>query len=232
MCSCSGLSTQRHEISSPDQAGMLVHGWCPVALACRSASTLRSPAVRSLRSGGTEFCHPILQCSVQQSAPNVATFSAIAIDVADHCAADSPFTPTCTHDDVHRYARCDVFASSAGLNVDIESKAIGTSSKKSNDKSRHRARGTSMKGKSIAVCCLCLISCVAFARGSGSGGGHHSYRLSSNSEHYVHGYTRSNGTYVSGYHQTNPNGTKSDNWSSKGNVNPYTGKSGTVDPSK
>jgi len=116
--------------------------------------------------------------------------------------------------------------------VDIESKAVGTSSKKSNDKIPHRARGTTMKGKSIVVCCLCLISCVAFARGSGSGGGHHSYRTSSSGEHYVHGYTRSNGTYVSGYHQTNPNGTKYDNWSSKGNVNPYTGKSGTVDPSK
>ncbi|MGF6412374.1 hypothetical protein OKW37_004044 [Paraburkholderia sp. MM5482-R2] len=49
---------------------------------------------------------------------------------------------------------------------------------------------------------------------------------------YVSGYTRSNGTYVAGHHQTNPNGTKYDNWSSKGNVNPYTGKEGTVDPSK
>jgi hypothetical protein len=30
--------------------------------------------------------------------------------------------------------------------------------------------------------------------------------------------------------QTNANSTKLDNWSTQGNVNPYTGQSGTVDP--
>ncbi|MFM0474769.1 hypothetical protein [Paraburkholderia strydomiana] len=89
-----------------------------------------------------------------------------------------------------------------------------------------------MKIKSIAVCCLWVISTVAFARGSGFGGGHSSYHSSSSGEHYVGGYTRSNGTYVAGHHQTNPNSTKYDNWSSKGNVSPYTGKPGTVDPYK
>lgn len=44
---------------------------------------------------------------------------------------------------------------------------------------------------------------------------------------YVHGYTRSNGTYVSGYHRSSANYTKSDNYSTKGNINPYTGKAGT-----
>jgi len=47
---------------------------------------------------------------------------------------------------------------------------------------------------------------------------------------YVHGYYRSNGTYVEGYHRTLPNNTTSDNWSTKGNVNPYTGKEGTHYP--
>ena len=125
---------------------------------------------------------------------------------------------------------------------------------KSDDKIPHNRPGTTMKAKSIAVCCLCLMSCAAFARGSASGGGHLSYHSSSGGghlsyhssssggfrsyhasgtgQHYVHGYTRRNGTYVAGHHQTNPNGTKRDNWSSKGNVNPYTGKPGTVDPSK
>jgi len=32
--------------------------------------------------------------------------------------------------------------------------------------------------------------------------------------------------------QTNPNSTKLDNYSTKGNVNPYTGKPGTVDPDR
>jgi hypothetical protein len=47
---------------------------------------------------------------------------------------------------------------------------------------------------------------------------------------YVRGYVRSDGTYVQPHQQTAPNDTRQDNWSSKPNVNPYTGKQGTVDP--
>lgn len=45
--------------------------------------------------------------------------------------------------------------------------------------------------------------------------------------HAVRGYTRSDGTYVQPHMQTNPNATKNDNWSTRGNVNPYTGQEGT-----
>ena len=48
--------------------------------------------------------------------------------------------------------------------------------------------------------------------------------------HPVAGYYRSNGTYVAPHYQTNPNGTTADNWSTKGNVNPYTGQPGTRNP--
>ncbi len=44
---------------------------------------------------------------------------------------------------------------------------------------------------------------------------------------YVSGYTRSNGTYVEGYYRTLPNSTLNDNWSTIGNVNPFTGVYGT-----
>ena len=44
---------------------------------------------------------------------------------------------------------------------------------------------------------------------------------------YVNGYYRSNGTYVQGYYRTKANNTIRDNYSTKGNINPYTGKSGT-----
>lgn len=44
---------------------------------------------------------------------------------------------------------------------------------------------------------------------------------------YVNGYTKSNGTYVSGYYKTTPDYTRDNNYSTKGNVNPYTGASGT-----
>lgn len=49
----------------------------------------------------------------------------------------------------------------------------------------------------------------------------------SRSDHSVKGYTRSNGTYVQPSHATNPDVTKNNNYSTKGNVNPYTGKLGT-----
>lgn len=67
-----------------------------------------------------------------------------------------------------------------------------------------------------AMAILALVSVPAFARGS----------------HEVSGHYRSNGTYVQPHMQTNPNETKLDNWSTRGNINPYTGREGTVDPYK
>lgn len=46
------------------------------------------------------------------------------------------------------------------------------------------------------------------------------------------GYVRKDGTYVQPHCQANPNETKLDNYSTKGNVNPYTGQKGYVDPYK
>jgi hypothetical protein len=44
---------------------------------------------------------------------------------------------------------------------------------------------------------------------------------------YVKGYTRANGTYVQPHYRSAPNGTTYDNYSTRGNVNPYTGSYGT-----
>jgi hypothetical protein len=49
-------------------------------------------------------------------------------------------------------------------------------------------------------------------------------------DEYVRGYTRQDGTHVDGYYRTDPNNTQYDNYSTKGNVNPYTGKAGTKIP--
>lgn len=46
----------------------------------------------------------------------------------------------------------------------------------------------------------------------------------------VRGHVTKSGTYVPPSVRTAPNSTRLDNWSSKPNVNPYTGKAGTVDP--
>jgi len=47
---------------------------------------------------------------------------------------------------------------------------------------------------------------------------------------YVHGYTKSDGTYVEPHYRSAPDTSTYNNWSTKGNVNPYTGEAGTRDP--
>lgn len=82
----------------------------------------------------------------------------------------------------------------------------------------------------LAAAMALTLSGNAFARGS-SFGGHtsskSSYSYGSRSDHTISGYTRSNGTYVQPSHATNPDFTRNNNYSTKGNVNPYTGKFGT-----
>jgi len=46
----------------------------------------------------------------------------------------------------------------------------------------------------------------------------------------VEGYYRKDGTYVAPHYRSSPNSSKEDNYSTKGNYNPYTGKKGTQDP--
>lgn len=75
-----------------------------------------------------------------------------------------------------------------------------------------------MKKTLILVAALAVCS-LAAAKGGGSHG--------SGGSHSVAGHTTKNGTYVPPHHATNPDSTKSNNWSQKGNVNPYTGKEGT-----
>jgi hypothetical protein len=48
----------------------------------------------------------------------------------------------------------------------------------------------------------------------------------------VRGYVKKNGQYVAPHNRTSPDRTPFNNWSSKGNVNPYTGKKGTKEPYK
>lgn len=47
---------------------------------------------------------------------------------------------------------------------------------------------------------------------------------------YVKPYVNKNGEYVEGHYRTSPNNNAYDNWSTKGNYNPYTGKSGDQNP--
>lgn len=58
--------------------------------------------------------------------------------------------------------------------------------------------------------------------GSGTG--------SNSSSHGVKGYTKKDGTHVAPHQQTNPNSTSRDNYGTRGNYNPSTGKTGTRSP--
>ena len=62
---------------------------------------------------------------------------------------------------------------------------------------------------------------------SGSSHSSPSHSTSRSSIEHVHGYTTKSGTQVGSYDRTSPNHTRNDNWSTKGNVNPETGKAGT-----
>lgn len=47
---------------------------------------------------------------------------------------------------------------------------------------------------------------------------------------HVRGYYKKNGTYVAPHYRSSPNSSRLDNWSTRGNVNPYTGEPGTRNP--
>jgi hypothetical protein len=64
--------------------------------------------------------------------------------------------------------------------------------------------------KTLLAIVLCAFALSATAAGS----------------HSIRGHVTKKGTYVAPSHATNSNKTKRDNYSHKGNVNPYTGKKG------
>lgn len=59
-----------------------------------------------------------------------------------------------------------------------------------------------------------------------------SFPAESAGSHSRRGYVTKQGTYVPPSRATNPNRTQRDNYSSKPNINPYTGKQGTKEPAK
>jgi hypothetical protein len=91
--------------------------------------------------------------------------------------------------------------------------------------------------RTIAVLVLLVFGTMSPAEaGRRGGGGSHSSSTrssgtsgtgSSSSSHSVSGYTKKNGTRVAPHRQTNPDHTQRNNYSTKGNVNPSTGKTGT-----
>lgn len=73
---------------------------------------------------------------------------------------------------------------------------------------------------------ILLLASFLLAAPSFAKGGRSSSKSSSRTTH-VRSYTKKDGTTVAAHDRTSPNRTKNDNWSTKGNVNPETGKAGT-----
>lgn len=86
----------------------------------------------------------------------------------------------------------------------------------------------------IVIIVLALVASSALAKGGGGGhyGGHHSqmpsYGTGAKSTHeHVSGYAKRDGTYVAPHERSTADHSKNNNWDTKGNTNPYTGKDGT-----
>lgn len=96
--------------------------------------------------------------------------------------------------------------------------------------------------KSILIIVMLIVTLNVQAKGyryKASAGHHRTYSYKktahyssrSNSQHErVSGYMRKNRSYVSPYMRTKSNNTQYDNFSAKGNYNPYTHKYGTKTP--
>jgi hypothetical protein len=98
--------------------------------------------------------------------------------------------------------------------------------------------------KLVAVLAIAFITTGSslWAKGSHGGSHHGSHTTTTHSKKstpttttgstnpktvHVHGYVKKDGTYVAPHDRTAPNKRKNDNWSTRGNVNPETGKPGT-----
>ena len=79
---------------------------------------------------------------------------------------------------------------------------------------------------------ITTLSVESFARGGGGRGGSHGSSNNRGGHVGVKPYTKRDGTRVVPHHRTAPNSTQRDNFSSKPNVNPYTGAPGTKEPSR
>ena len=56
------------------------------------------------------------------------------------------------------------------------------------------------------------------------------FTLLSYADEYVNGYFKKDGSYVEGYFRSSPNSTNRDNYSTQGNINPYSASTGTKAP--
>jgi hypothetical protein len=85
----------------------------------------------------------------------------------------------------------------------------------------------------LLIAALCGASAFANAQTFGSQPSNNfgsSMYVPPGGDQQVNGFTRSNGTYVEPYHRSQADGNPYNNYSTQGNVNPYTGQEGHRKP--
>lgn len=90
--------------------------------------------------------------------------------------------------------------------------------------------------KIFALTVLATVATVASASAQFNNNNRNNYNFNSYgtganpNSNYVQPHYRNNGDYVGGHYRTNPNSTTQDNYSTRGNLNPYTGSYGRRNP--
>ncbi len=69
----------------------------------------------------------------------------------------------------------------------------------------------------LALAAVAAVIAPTFAQGTGS----------SYSSSFVSGYTKKDGSYTQGHFRSTKDSAFSNNWTTKGNINPFTGSAGT-----
>ena len=95
-----------------------------------------------------------------------------------------------------------------------------------------RYLGVQYGNQLIAILSAFIVIILASPNVFAKGGGSHRSGQTHSSDTHVQGHMRKNGTYVQPHVRTSPNRTQQDNYTSKPNVNPYTGKDGTKVPTR
>src|SRR4051812_19073256 len=91
---------------------------------------------------------------------------------------------------------------------------------------RIEIKGAFMKRLVIIAVAIAAMLGSAEARRESNPYGDYGTGSNTQTEH-VNGYERKDGTYVAPYERTQANTTRDDNYGTRGNYNPYTGKTGT-----
>ncbi len=79
---------------------------------------------------------------------------------------------------------------------------------------------------SLSLISSILITSASPVLSRGKSYGFRAPSYKSYSSGHVRGYTKRSGRYVMPHRRSRPDGRKFNNWSTRGNINPYTGKKG------